>query len=569
MLPDTQMYTFSNVHLKIYNQKNKRLLKEIHKKNTITKFALNGIASMIKGEFNDTNYNAINNYVPKYLALGTNNPLDSDPSIPKTITESVSVNDTCLLSEIRKSNRLIRVRLEDVKREENTGDYIQIRFRTMVTSGTISYNAVVQELGLFVNNTSLTSGLFARISTEPLTIPENSILDVTWDVVLASSVGIMPTTIDILNANGEIVSNNQQSPLTIDSYGSYGNIYPLSINLESSVIDGIEVVNSKFDVIYNNINLVWKSTNNFNKNVRTVSFVGYVKNIITDPFYRGTTYFYKLLNDTYIVASDVTESNYDMKKDELYRYGFTISDTAPKNNSIADISTTATEEAIIAEGSTLVKIGTDASNNTINGDNIIANALTFKEVTYRNCTWTLAIRNEKLQDNSNENEDEDEPVDNTYYIIENYTKRAYSRGACVIYNNDVYIAKENTLIDDDPPKPNGGDDSKWVRIFSFIKYMTDCIIINYNEGSDRYIRIGATTYNKITAYTDIMLSGTAKNPDIIIVPTENSPVSYDDAGSLSFLEDVTITNEAGSLFVNLDEVGGEIDPETGILTITV
>lgn len=460
MFSDSQLYTFSNVHIKLYNQKNKRLLKEYHKKNTVTKLALNGIASMIKGEFNDTNYNLINSYVPKYLALGTNNAADSDESVPANISESVSVTDTCLLSEITKNGRLIRVRLEDVKRESDTNDYIKIRFRTLITSGTIPYSSMVQELGLFVDNSNLTNGLFARIATEPITIPENSVLDVTWDVVLASSVGVLPTIINILNAEGDNITDNVDEPQEIESYGIYGNVYPLSVNLESSIIDGVEIVSSYFTVTTekeNNVIVKWISTNNFNRNIRTIT---------------------RSSDKSTITITDTAPSSTETKTDGPYQDDYCES---------------------------LAKIGTDSTGATIDSDGEFANKLTYKDVTYRGVNWSVGCKS---------------PNSSTtiFTIIPEYKDYPiYEYGNPCIYNNNVYLCIVPQVYSSED-----FDETKWKKAFTIIKYMSDCIIINYNVGEDLDICIGATTYNKVTAYTYLKLGGTSEIPGLIIVPITSS-----------------------------------------------
>lgn len=231
MLPDSQMCIFSNVHIKLKNRINHRVIKEYNYKNRITKYALSGIASMIKGEFNDiSSYINIDEYVPKYLALGTN-IAGEDSNV--TVTGNVTANDTMLLNEITANGSLLRVRLEDVKRNDSSlqNDYIRISYRTLVTSGLVKSDERIQELGLFTNNTDKYNGLWARVTTsEPITIPDNSALDITWDIVLASSgVGIYPTSVDIVpssapGSSGEITINQ-------------GSVEVLTANLKSSVID--------------------------------------------------------------------------------------------------------------------------------------------------------------------------------------------------------------------------------------------------------------------------------------------------------------------------------------------
>ena len=455
MFSDSQLYTFSNVHLKIYNKRNKRTLREIHKK---TKFALNGIAAMLKGEFNDTNYNAINNYVPKYLALGTNNPDNSPPGV--NVSTSVSVNDTCLCSEYTKNDKLVRIRLEDVKREKDSGDYVRIRFRTMVTSGTIPYNTIIQELGLFVDNYNLTSGLFARIATEPILIPENSVLDVTWDVVIASSIGVLPTIAEITNSEGIVISSNAEAPQEVYSNSTYGSLYPMSINLKSSIIDGTGVVNSVFyvdeitrEIIGGEEIYKWISTNNFNRNKRTVE--------ISD-------------NKTTVTITDTAPQ---------------FTETIPYNSSV-DYKT---EYAMV---------GTDVSGSTIKGNGIKANTFEYKDVTYKNVSWIVGCKSK----------------DDTGYVFTEIPQFmdvvSYSKGNLVEFENTYYMCLTNGTSGEYP-----NVSANWIKCFQVIKYMSDCILINYFVGTDPMdICIGAKTYNNITTYTYLKLNGSEERDDLIIVP---------------------------------------------------
>ena len=490
MFSDSQLYTFSNVHLKLYNKRNKRTLKEVHKKNTITKFALNGIASMLKGEFNDTNYNAINNYVPKYLALGTNNPDDSQFNV--NVNTSVSVNDTCLCSEYTKNGRLVRIRLEDVKREKDSGDYVRIRFRTLVTSGTIPYNTIIQELGLFVDNVNLTSGLFARIATEPILIPENSVLDVTWDVVIASSTGILPTSVEIIDSEGNIISDNATSPKEVSSNSTYGSLYPMSVNLKSSIIDGTNIVSSLFhvDTTYTEGRATkWVSTNNFNRNVRTVE--------ITEDFTKVT-----------------------------------ITDTAPKSTQIIDYDSSVDYETAYA------MVGVDASGGTISGNGVSANTFNYKEVTYKSVNWIVGC---KSKENSGYVFTEIPQFDS---IIE------YIKGNMVVYQNNYYMCLTDSTSGEYPDSS-----ANWIKCFQIIKYMSDCILINYYVGVEPLdICIGAQTYNKITAYTYLLLNGSEEQDGLVIVPigggsSENSGGRY-----------VNGNLELNSLYIITN-------PETGLIEI--
>ena len=343
-MDNTQLYAFSNVHLKLYNKKNKRLIKEIHKKNTITKYTLNGIASMLKGEFNDTNYIQINKFVPKYVALGTNTTSDNENI---TVNTYVTVNDDSLYGEILKNGKPNRIRLEQASRIDNvsTNEFVKIRFKTLVMSGVVDYNANIQELGLFVDNTNIKGGLFARITTEPITIPENSVLDVQWDIVLTSSTGVYPTSVYILDDTTHIISNDI---LTSGYNIPYQSIKPITADLRSSVID---LNNTKIDEAHYifsewNENNVRYSTNNFNSTIKCAGIVN--ENNVYKVYTWVNSYNKTPYNITYNSLNDAKE-NFPYE-DEL---------------TVTDIM----------------------GNTVLEGAN--TNIYKYKDVTYSNCVWNL------------------------------------------------------------------------------------------------------------------------------------------------------------------------------------
>lgn len=435
---NTQLFAFSNVHLKLYNKKNKRLIKEIHKKNTITKYTLNGIASMLKGEFNDTNYIQINRYVPKYLALGTNMPTDNTGITTKNI---VTVNDDSLYGEILKNGKPNRIRLEQARRVDNvtTNEFVKIRFRTMVMAGVVSYNTVIQELGLFVDNTDIKGGLFARIATEPITIPENSVLDVQWDIVLTSSTGVYPTSVYLLDDNNKIISNGSVNL-------NYNQVLPITANLESSVVDLNNSTQVEAEYTPHIDSMTWitdgnvttaQTTNNFNK---TVMFVDIVKNSADN--YEIYSYNSLNLNKVYQTIEDTLDG---------------------------------AKEYVITNG---LLLAVDINGNIVReGSN--ANKYNYKDVTYTNCVWNF--------------------YDNGTLIEEYKSSNTYQETEFVTYNNSIYRCTSNNTTGE-------WDDSKWVKIISYIKYMVNIVLIGMSDVSCE-IELEVVTSTNIKSRTTIMFNG--------------------------------------------------------------
>ena len=509
MFQDSQIYAFSNVHLKIKDVRSRRTLREVHKKNTITKYALNGIASMIKGEFNDTNYNLINSYVPKYLAMGTNTAANSHSLVPSTIGESVSIDDTCLLSEIINTTasggyKLKRVRLEDVVRESTTGDYIKIRFKTMVTSGTISTSTTIQELGLFIDNENLVGGLWARISTEPITIPENSVLDVTWDVVLSSSTGIYPTSIDILDAEGNIISDTGVE-YEISSNGSYGSVYPITTNLQSSVISGTEPVVAHFVTTTITEGSKWSSTNNFNNNIRT-----------------GT-----LSNGT-----------------------LTLVDTSPARTWTESVSS-------VDEALSYVNSGIDADGKSIITEDSIANKLVYKDVTYKNVRWQVGI-----YDNDS----------GSYYEIPKFsTTQSYSEGNVVLYN-DAYYSCNADIAPGDWDSSKWDKIFTVINYMTdciIINYnITAESGIKIKIVATTYNNIKASCLFKLLYSQEPGVSTYEIKPiTVIYIHTDVDDPTIDPSGVLSM--DGNLNEQTGIFEANTDNENVNYDENTGILSVNI
>lgn len=432
-MDNTQVFAFSNVHLKLYNKKNHRLIKELHKKNTITKYTLNGIASMLKGEFNDTNYIQINRYVPKYLALGTNMPT-GDTTI--TVKNYVTVNDDSLYGEILKNDKPNRVRLEQAKRVDNisTNEFVKIRFKTLVMAGMVSYNTIIQELGLFVDNTDVKGGLFARIATEPITIPENSVLDVQWDIVLTSSTGVYPTSIYLLDDNNNVITEDSGVQL------GYQPI-PITANLQSSVID---LNNSEQVEAHYTVSDTWETVGDYTQKSATNNF----NNVVTYAGIKQEDSVFKIY-----------KWNSRNQHKELYdEQEYSDIDSAKRvvNSNLDIFYTTDINGNIVVEGAS-------------------ANAYKYKDVTYTNCTWNF--------------------YNSLKELIEDYDEsKSYSAGKFVIHNNTIYVRNNE----------NGDTfESNWDKVMSFIKYMVNVVLINYNETGNDYV-----FYLESVASTNI--SATAK-----------------------------------------------------------
>ena len=91
MFLGSQTPLYQNVCIRKRN-KNGKILEERYAKNRVTRLMLYGIGKFLLGQFNDSSPDKIYEFIPRYLALGTNTPgADYQTANVSTIS---SVNDT-------------------------------------------------------------------------------------------------------------------------------------------------------------------------------------------------------------------------------------------------------------------------------------------------------------------------------------------------------------------------------------------------------------------------------------------------------------------------------------------
>ena len=179
-----------NVTITKRTVKGKELEKQVSK-NRITKLMLFGIARFLKGEFNDSTPDKIYEYIPRYLALGTNKPgIDSATA---GVTVLSNVTDTRLLNEITVSNSTGRT--EPVKRisiaERNmckinskfSDPFIKVSIKCYVSEPTYD-GMTIAECGLFSKERD--NNCLARVCFNPITKNPGEVLDIQWDITLLS-----------------------------------------------------------------------------------------------------------------------------------------------------------------------------------------------------------------------------------------------------------------------------------------------------------------------------------------------------------------------------------------------
>ena len=190
MFLGSQAPLYQNVRI-CRRSKTGKILEERYAKNRITRLMLFGIGKFLLGQFNDSSPDKIYEYIPRYLALGTNTPGD-DAQIARVSTVS-SVNDARLLNEITQSSTTGES--EPVKRvwiaERNmcklntkfTDPFIKISIKTYISSK--QYDGLtIGEAGLFSKEKD--NNCLARVCFSPIVKNKDEVLDIQWDITLLS-----------------------------------------------------------------------------------------------------------------------------------------------------------------------------------------------------------------------------------------------------------------------------------------------------------------------------------------------------------------------------------------------
>ena len=208
MLMGSQCPMYCNVRIRTRNEKTGRITSERYAKNRVTKLALLGIVRFLNGEFNDTTPDRIYEYIPRYLALGTN-----EPSIFSTgVTKNVTVNDSHLLSEITESS--VNGSKESVKRvwiaQRNhnkitsrfSDPFIKLSIGCYISSNNYD-GQKISEAGLFTKETG--NNCWARVTFDPIIKHNGEVLDITWEItVLSYGTTVYPDSIK-LNDTDELI----------------------------------------------------------------------------------------------------------------------------------------------------------------------------------------------------------------------------------------------------------------------------------------------------------------------------------------------------------------------------
>lgn len=173
-----------NVSIRRRDKRTGKVLEARYAKNRVTKLALLGIVRFINGEFNQSAPDSMYEYIPRYLALGTNTPGSLNPGV----TTNVTVNDAKLLDEITMDNgdsaRIWIAGREHSKVESRASDpYVKLTINCYIQSNTFDGENIC-EAGLFTQKTG--NNCWARVAFDRIMKTENDVLDITWEITVLS-----------------------------------------------------------------------------------------------------------------------------------------------------------------------------------------------------------------------------------------------------------------------------------------------------------------------------------------------------------------------------------------------
>ena len=190
MFLGSQAPLYQNVTIR-RRAKSGKILEERHAKNRVTRLMLYGIGKFLLGQFNNSSPDKIYEYIPRYLALGSNT-VGVDASTTNVTTVS-SVNDTRLLNEFTKASTtgatesIARINIAErnmCKLNTKFSDpFIKVSIKTYVSS--THYDGLsIGEAGLFSKEKD--NNCLARVCFAPIVKNPGEVLDIQWDITLLS-----------------------------------------------------------------------------------------------------------------------------------------------------------------------------------------------------------------------------------------------------------------------------------------------------------------------------------------------------------------------------------------------
>ena len=187
----SQAPLYQNVRIRCIDKNTGKCRVERTAKNRVTRLMLWGISKFLAGEFNDSTPDMIYEYIPRYLAFGTNVP--GSDSASSGVTTLVTVNDTRLLNEITSSSstgettsvkRISIQSRQHMKTSTRFSDPFVKLSLTMYVSSHQFDNMEIGEAGLFSKERD--NNCVARVVFSPFRKGEDEVIEVCWDITLLS-----------------------------------------------------------------------------------------------------------------------------------------------------------------------------------------------------------------------------------------------------------------------------------------------------------------------------------------------------------------------------------------------
>lgn len=181
MFLGSQAPLYQNVCIRRRN-KNGKILEERFAKNRITRLMLYGIGKFLLGQFNDSTPDKIYEFIPRYLALGSNQTTAKNQYSGIGLTPSV--NDSALLDEFDEFSRIYIAERNMCKLNTKfTDPFIKVSIKTYVSSTDYDGKSI-GEAGLFSKEHD--SNCLARVCFPNITKNPGEVLDIQWDITLMS-----------------------------------------------------------------------------------------------------------------------------------------------------------------------------------------------------------------------------------------------------------------------------------------------------------------------------------------------------------------------------------------------
>ena len=214
-----------NVRLVCRNVRTGETTRVIETHNRVLKFALYGLIRFINGEFNTSTPLQIQDYIPRYLALGSNIATGTNSG---GVTSEVTVNDTRLLSELNHPRT--RLTQRNIITNRYNDPYIKLTIKHYIPV-TAYVGESLAEAGLFTEETG--NNAWARITFDRFIKDEETVIDITWEITIVSIASEKEAYVSI---DKSLLYSSITDTITLIR-NHYPNLKQLCANLNKGILD--------------------------------------------------------------------------------------------------------------------------------------------------------------------------------------------------------------------------------------------------------------------------------------------------------------------------------------------